>query len=321
MNRSIALLLFGLVVLAGGGVAYQWLMPAEQEGAVSTASQFSYDVTTVSSMGWSDVRVAIQAASGSLVATDYAIGLLGETDNPAATYTRALLLLSKGEQVAAHLLFESLDDEEMAPVLLYAPFRTAEQLNKDSQRYLTQLRQAAVDGTLPALIAARILARSGQLELALQNYAGTDPQRWTRYDVGSFRLILMNNGLRDDALKLLSGASSRMDEALGSQFAQIDIDTPLDVGGFASTELGKGASRMAFQTRLLFARGEYQAVLDMHSHLASHQVSNESNLLLFVSAAAANNAVAADRWGLELNRRFSDKETSAWIAQIRDSLI
>jgi hypothetical protein len=290
----------------------------------------------VAALGWQNVNPLLQRIAADHDEIDRLIDIASGVDTPPASYLQGLLLLSRNRPEDALAVFDTLDPAAIPPDLLYAPHRLQQALAPAApDPYLAALRPAVADGTVPALIRARVQALDGDLSASLASYMRSDPGGWARYDLQAFRQIAEHQGLAPDLRELVRGAlaSGRVKEAVIPPLREIarSDKEEMELSAFkrqlrkeieAQTPAGKIAiesAKQLLEDRQRFVRREYASLLDSHRASEPPELPTESVLLLFLASVAQDNAIETDRWGQELKRRHEDAEVDDWVARMKAS--
>ncbi|MFT4719775.1 MAG: hypothetical protein ACI9SB_000943 [Candidatus Azotimanducaceae bacterium] len=308
------------VLLATACVCGLLFLQTESPETVQTEVQFSLQPEQLQQLSWEDLPQAISLSSGSSLRQSQLVEHIGPGSSDAAHYLKALLRLAQGHAAEADRLFAEIPLDQIPVSMLYAPFRVREGGDAKENPYLLPLITAGEEGKLPKLVHARLLVRAGVLEQALQKYAMTDPSRWAQYDLASFEIFLRHDGLSDDAMTFANAviAGGRMESTLASSLKDVLVAPPVPPSSeMLESDLGQATMADINALRLRFVRQEYAAITAAFKSRAANTVSDETNLLVFVSAVASAESVEADKWGQELKRRFPDKETEQWIVNLR----
>lgn len=256
--------------------------------------------------------------------------------NPPAQYLRALLLLAQTNAPAALAAFEEIGADRIPATHLYAPYRLHGLFRSgQTNPFLPGLQRALAKEQLDPLTAARVQAREGVFDRAVQYYLKTDPARWVRQDLELFRLLLSHEGVAAETRILLEAAlrGDRVSPELRAEFRQFQL--PVATGGTNAdpaltrrlsnyfrqhpAELGLAVTGAVKQLALRrqFLEKKYADILRAHAAAEPTGLADETVLLLVLAAASETNATALDSWSQELRRRFPEKEVEQWLQTLR----
>lgn len=286
---------------------------------------------------WDEVNQALATIGNDESEIERLTHLAGDVATPPAIYLRGLLLIAQHKPELALAAFHSLSLQSIPVKYLYAPHRLQQVLRPGEQdNYLSALRVAAVNNTLPILIKARVQARDGDLSGAFSSYLQTDPASWSRYDLQCLQRISSHQGLAADLVKLIAGAlsSGRVNSKLTPTLQKIahqpatmpDIETfqqqirQAIVNNTAEGKLAIASAKKLLRDRKIFLARDYSGLITNYLETEPMILSTETVLLLFLAAAELKQQLEVDRWGQELIRRHGETEVRDWVNKKTASL-
>lgn len=312
-----------LIMLLVCGVTGLYLLTSPDNVLNDETSNQVHSLAAPNALGWEDLPHALGALASSSIKRDQVADRISDDATPASRYLEGLLRAAKGQTIEAERLFDSIPVTDIPGPYLYAPYRLKESLGRDASTYVVPLAAAARQGELPDLVAARVLARTGDLVTAIEHYLASDPARWTSYDIDSFALLLLHDGVAPDARLSINGAlaAGRLSEEMETALREV-VKSPvarLDLASMVSPAQARMAGRVIAQNRASFRSGDYRDLLARYDLADRLRIDDETLLLLFMAAVAVGDEQRVAGWGLELNRRYPDPETTEWIRQLRNS--
>jgi hypothetical protein len=340
------------LLFSGGGIlalgilspALIWLngypSPATPASSIPTASAPAHPVARITSedlesLSWSNLARATRDLGNGPVARESVTLRTEPFENAPTRYLQALFLLAENNPDAALTAFDTIEMEQIPPLYLYAPYRLHGARRAVSPNpYLPSLEEAIRQGEVPALIRARVEAREGRLEEALLSYTRSNPSTWVRHDLSTLSAIHRHAGLRPDADLLIQGAlrAGRVPENIRPSLLSIvkgnasdkesetqrietlrrRMESNPNLREFATT-----ATLRQLSARKQFMEKRYDELLELHGLADPKSVTDETALLLLLSAARAPDSRALDRWSQEIRRRFPSTEVKDWIESLR----
>lgn len=251
----------------------------------------------------------------------------------ASAYLAGLRLLAGGDAAAAEREFERIPPAEIPLDLLYGPYRAELSVRPtELGPHGNRLVEAALEGRLPRLLEARVLARTSRLVEALSAYAATDPALWRSYDVENLALIAHHDALRVDVERViwraLATAGLRRElEAPLRRVAEEPNATDLETRVRQAIALGPEARKLAVESlermrevRELFLDRRYADLLERFGDLEPTEATTEMTALLFLGALRQGASHYAYRWGQEIKRRHPEEQAVAWVSDLTASL-
>ncbi len=294
----------------------------------SGLSVLDRDWTPLESMRWVDVG---PTSSGFGANGPLRQRFLEETTgatHPPMVYLRGLMLLTDNRPAEALAEFSRADLSEAPVEMLYAPWRLRSTLETDAPNpYTDRLVQAAREGTLTPLTAARVLAFTGDRSTALTRYLQTDPAGWTSFDVECFRLLRADEASAAETTGMLMAAlrAGRIPAALQPPVARLirnQPEPPAEIGpklvrlvqeNPEIRALAEKSLISLLEDRRLFLEDKHAELLARHEKTPPGEVIDETAILLVLSASALPDQPAFARWSEELRRRFPQPEVAQWL--------
>ncbi|MEJ6516945.1 MAG: hypothetical protein ACKVKL_14150 [Pseudomonadales bacterium] len=326
MNSTVKLSLF---ILSAGVISafgfWHFTPNDEVEFVEAEITPVTLTKVALNSATWQDIPAFVELAQASNSANDNAIASI-DSENPASIYLKGLLYLSNQDVAAAIDTFDTIALTDLPPSRIYLPFRLSEARGNADNRYETALRDAALDGFLPPIQTARVGAKIGDLSLALNEYLKSDPSTWSTYDLKTFKLMLLHDGLKREARAIFTAAAkgTRLRDDIKKSLNSLLQDNETDelqitklmqsLGSDVNAQRSfASALKTVYKTRSQFVQKEYYELVYSYEDKDTLSVTDEANLLLFLSSVAIKNSDETNRWGHELKRRFQDKEVKTWI--------
>lgn len=286
------------------------------------------------SLRWTEI---VPTAEGSCAEPRRARAVLvatAGTTNPPTVFLRGLLSLSLGDPQAAMRAFQAVPAGIIPTTCLYAPYRLQSELHPGQTNLFREpLLRAAARGDLPALLTARVMAREGSVQAALEGYLRSDPSAWAAYDLDLFPLLLRHSGLELETRAMLRAAvrGGRVKEELRARLEALDAGQSyaksaaalqpgigkLLQGDPESTEIAGRVAIHQIEIRRKFIEKRYGQLLREHADADAARQPDETVLLLTLSAAQQADSLALDRWSQEIKRRYPQPEVEQWIRNLR----
>jgi hypothetical protein len=304
-----------------------WHFSSQQDVVVAEVKAVQVTMTkeALNSSTWNEIPAFFELAEASASARDAAISLI-DSSNPASVYLKGLLHLSNQDIATATDAFDKIALSDLPASRIYLPFRLTEAQGKVTNRYATPLRNAALDGFLPPIQTARVGAKIGDLSLALNEYLKSDPATWSTYDLKTFELMLLHDGLKREARAIFTAAvngtrlrddikqslDNLLDDRNAGEMQMTALMQSLEDNTEAQNSIASALSTV-YTARSQFVQKEYFDLVYSYEDKDTLSVTDEANLLLFLSSVAIKNRNETNRWGHELKRRFQDKEVKTWI--------
>jgi hypothetical protein len=288
------------------------------------------DRSEADKLTWGDVPKAASYLSDRALQTGRFLDQSADAKRPEAVYLRGLILLARNQPGDAAKAFCGIGPEKIPPTLLYAPWRLfGEWVPGEANPFEGPLFQAADEGLLPPLVAARVFSAKRRFDKALVEYLKGDPSMWTSRDLDCFRLMLADEDTKKEAGTVLLAAfkKGRIPDGLKPSAATLILG---ETGNKPTTEMlrdfiakNPDAAAVAEETirsltddRRLFIEKKFAELVAKHRGDRLESQIDESAILLTIASASAGDTEAFARWSGELQRRFPQKDVAAWIQSL-----
>ncbi len=288
-------------------------------------------------MDWPDIAPTAEAAAATPELFEALQCEASVAEHVPARYLLAMLRVESGEPAAALEIFRALPTAQIPAEFQYAPFRLHEELaSTEANPYRPALLEAIAARHLPPLLEARVRAHEGEFAAALEAYLGSDPAQWTRHDVRLFEAMQFNSGVANEAQRVIAAAlrAGRMPATVRNEMTDLLRQAQ---GTRAATGLtarlagflaGNGAAKAAatqavtaqLAVRKAFSQKQYASLLGQFREHAPMALTDETLLILFLSAARTADVPSTDRWAQELKRRNPSPHVAQWVSHIRSQV-
>lgn len=284
------------------------------------------DPAALESMRWEDVAPSAEKCASEKL-TGKTLEAAAKLSSPPIVYFRGLLKFGAGDASGAQSEWSAIDLAQIPPDYLYLPWRVAAATPGAPNRYDAPLMDAVGRKEAGPLVRARVHSFRGEWRDALDAYLLSDPANWSPFELRTFGAMRLQAPHSRDAAVVIAGAlkGGRVPPALRAEFARLVKEAPSpDSTALAeklreNPELAKAAVAGAAKilaTRQAFASNRFQDVVDRARETDPMQATDETALLVFLSAAKLKDGAVADLWSAELLRRHPGEENRKWIQAI-----
>jgi len=286
--------------------------------------------SAIDKLTWDDIPGAVSYLSERNRQADQFLEDAKDSQNAKAAYLRGLLLLGRNQPAEAAASFRGIAAGTLPSPLLYAPWRLMDELQPQAGNpFRSAMLQAADEGAVAPLIAARVFSAQGRPDKAIESYLKTDPGAWTPHDIGCFRFLLADEASRNEAGAVLLAAlkggklpagprelAARL--LLAEQANQADppkLKEFIKNNPEAATAAGR-LIRSLTEDRKLFVEQKFSELLEKRRADRPEALIDESILLLTIASAGVSDTEAFGKWSRELQRRFPQPEVESWIQSL-----
>ena len=285
-------------------------------------------------MRWCDVAVTVKDCNDRGVA-ERVLSLVATWDSPTAVYFKGALELASSRPAEALAHWSGLEWPTIPPDYLYTPWRLHRELHPgETVPFEEHLAVAVAERQVLPIVQARYHCQHTDYRASLEAYFQTDPAQWTTSDIQNFYRFQRFAPLARDSKLLLAGAlrgdrvSAKIRgvvaeiERTGNGEADDDLKGRLLSALRANPELRQvavDAAKYQLDLRKAFGEGRFSDVVKEGETLELESVTDETILLVYLSALVERNEEISEPWGQELRRRFPGEESEQWMARLKES--